>query len=86
MTAPEEDDLRAQVTELRDMVHKMHAALMEASPGGGMPFIQRVNAVIETAERGEWVVRTAWRLILSAGALAAAVASIRHLMSSSKGP
>jgi len=54
----------------------LHRALMEASPSGEPPLIQRIHDVAVLVERSSWATKWFFRVILTIGAASAALATI----------
>ena len=69
-------DERAMLTSTANKTDAMHRALMEASPSGELPLIQRIHDVAVLVERSGWVTKWVIRGVLTIGGISAAVATI----------
>lgn len=66
----------ALLTSTAAKTDAMHRALMEASPSGDPPLIQRIHDVAVMVERSGWVTKWLVRVILTIGGVSAALATI----------
>lgn len=70
------DDEKAMLTATAAKTDAMHRALMEPSPSGEVPLIQRIHDVTVLVERSGWLTKWVIRVILTVGGLSAALATI----------
>lgn len=71
------DEERLRLAEVERMVAQLHYALLAKGADGDPPMLDRIGAVVNFAEKGEWALRWMLRIIVTLGALAAAFAAFR---------
>ena len=70
------EDEKAMLTATAAKTDALYRALMEPSPSGEMPLIQRIHDVTVLVERSGWLTKWVIRVILTVGGLSAAISTI----------
>lgn len=72
------DEERRKLEEAHSGIKRLERALLEPDPRdpAGPPFINRVNHVVILVERSNWAARLLVRIILTCGAVTAALAGV----------
>lgn len=71
------DDEKARFNAMESQVAEIHAALFKPQIGESRSTIEKLNQLVKVSEKGTWAVSWAVKVILTIGAIVAALGAIK---------
>lgn len=71
------DEERARFDAMERQIAEVHAALFKPALGEKTALVEKLDALVRVSEKGSWAVSWVVKIVLTLGALVAAIAAIK---------